>query len=163
MNDPIELFYSVAQRSAERTGEQLASIDYYRMIYDRFRPAGCCNVLAVEFDNNLAAAMILLSDKGGVHFLSGVSDPAFLDRRVNDYMHWSAIRWARQRNFLHFRLGPYFPAVPKGWPVETISRFKTKLGGRPWTIVQASRFIKPLRYVELAHAHISKLCNELTL
>lgn len=160
-DDPVATYYALAKRSAERTGEQLAPVAYYRTIFDHFQPAGNCSVLAVEIDGAPAAATILLHDKQSVLFLSGVSDPVFLDRRINDYLHWSAIRWARQRGFAHYRLGPYFPAVPKGWPIEMVSRFKTKLGGQPRTIVQASRFLKPKRYAEMARAHISRLCEEL--
>lgn len=77
MADPIYLYYSLAKCSAKRTGEQLAPIDYYLEIYDRLMVAGRCSVLRVNIKGEPAAAMILLHDKGGVHFLAGVSDPAF--------------------------------------------------------------------------------------
>jgi len=158
--DPIAIYYKLAQLSAERSGEQLASIDYYRAIHSRFSASGRCSVHLVEIEGCPCAAIILLHDKNGVHFLSGVSDPSFLDRRVNDYLHWSAIRWASRRGFSHYRLGPYFPAVPMGWPIETVSRFKTKFGSRPRSIVQGSRFLKPLRYMDAAQTLIRMLCEQ---
>jgi len=157
----VDSYYELARRSAERTGEQLAPVGFYRAIHAAFAPAGRCTILAVEVDGAPAAAAFLLHDKRAMHFLSGVSDPSFLDRRVNDFLHWSAIREARERGCSHYRLGPYFPAVPRGWPVETVSRFKTKFGADSRTIVQGSLFLKPGRYVELAQQHVAQLCKDL--
>lgn len=160
--DPIAIYYKLAQLSAERTGEQLVSIDYYRAIHSRFSATGRCSVHLVEIKGCPCAAIILLHDKNGVYFLSGVSDPSFLERRVNDYLHWSVIRWSLAKGFAHYRLGPYFPSVPMGWPIESVSRFKTKFGGRSWSIVQGSRFLKPLRYVEAAQTHIRMICEQMS-
>jgi len=157
--DPIAIYYKLAQLSAERTGEQLVSIDYYRAIHSRFSASGRCSVYLVEIKGCPCAAIILLHDKSGVYFLSGVSDPGFLDSRVNDYLHWSAIRWSLAQGFAHYKLGPYFPSVPMGWPIETVSRFKTKFGGRPKTIVQGSRFLKPSRYGDIAQSYTRLLCT----
>lgn len=160
-DDPIATYYTLARLSAERSGEQLPSIDYYRAIYSRFYSSGRCSVHLVEMEGCPCAAMILLHEKSGIWFFSGVSDPVFLDRRVNDYLHWSAIRWARRRGFAHYRLGPYFPTVPTRWPIENVSRFKAKFGGRPWSIVQGSRFLKPLRYMDAAQTHLRLLCEQM--
>jgi hypothetical protein len=159
--DAVESYYRIAELSAARTGEQLPPIDFYRAVRAALAPSERCTFLTVNVDGANASASILVHDKGAVHFLSGVSDPAFLDRRVNDFLHWSAICLARERGCSHYRLGPYFPAVPKGWPIETVSRFKTKFGARPWTIVQGSSFRKPRRYVEIGQAQLARLCEEL--
>ncbi len=154
-------YYRIAKLSAERTGEAIPDITFYETIHKLLAQRGLCSFLFVRSGEHLVAATVLLHDKQGMHFFSGVSDPAFLKDRVNDYLQWAAIRFGIERGYTHYRLGPYFPSVPKGWPIETVSRFKSKFGADAWTIVQGSLFLKPERYVELARTHLAQLCEDL--
>lgn len=158
----IEEYWRLAKLSAARTGELLPDPSYYATIRDGLAPDGRCDIVFVSSEGAHVAAAILLREKGACHFLAGVSDPAFLPQRVNDVLHWSAILHARQRGDHHYRLGPYFPSVPREWPIETVTRFKSKFGARDFTIVQGSLFLKPQRYRELAREHVARLCEELS-
>lgn len=154
----IEEFWRLAQLSAQRTGEQLPDRNYYKTIQEQFMLRGVSDAIFIKSGNVFVAAAILLRYKNSCHFLAGVSDPAYLNSRVNDMLHWSALLHAKRAGCFHYRLGPYFPAVPRGWPIEKVSRFKTKFGAKPWTIVQGSRFLKPQRYCELGKMHVARLC-----
>jgi hypothetical protein len=157
----IENYYQLAKLSAARTQEQLPSVDFYLDIHRELASVDRCTVVEVHVGDSRAAAAILLQDKQATYFLSGVSDPDYLEVRVNDFLHWSAINHCRRRGQKYYRLGPYFPAVPKGWPIEKVSRFKTKFGADPLTIVQGSLFLQPKRYAEVAKTNVLHICEEL--
>ncbi len=92
--DPIKAYYDLATVSAQRTGEVLLPISYYQTIWDRLR-SDQRFVFFVRNEERLAAALYLVIDKGAASFLAGVSHHEFLTLRVNDYMHWQALRWAK--------------------------------------------------------------------
>ena len=156
----IEAYWRLANLSAARTGEQLPDVAYYEAIRSEFAPHGEFDAVFVKSGETFVAAAILLRFKRACHFLAGVSDPSYLGHRVNDVLHWSAILHAKRRGDLAYRLGPFFPTSPRGWPIETVTRFKSKFGAQAWTIVQGSRFLRPERYGELAKAHVDLLCSE---
>ena len=95
---------------------------------------------------SLAAALFLIIDKGAASFLAGVSHHDFLPLRVNDYLHWQAMCWAKERSLRVYRFGPVFPEVPAAWPVAQVSRFKGKFGGQSLITIQGNYFRKPERY-----------------
>lgn len=156
----IDEYWRLAKLSATRSGENLPGRDYYDAIRAAFLNTGIFTALFIKFGDHLAASALLLRDKKACQFFAGVSDPAYLGDRVNDVLHWSIIRHAKKHGDSAYRLGPYFPSVPRGWPIETISRFKSKFGAAPWTIVQGSRYLKPERYRDIAIGHITRLYSE---
>lgn len=151
-------YYRIAKLSASRTGESLAPPDYYLDLWRAFAAERRCVFLFVGHGQRRVAALVLLVDKGASSFLAGVSDPEYLPMRVNDFMHWSAIRWAKQRGLRYYRLGPSFPTVDPEWPIAKVSRFKTKFGGRPRTIIHGSFFRRPEKYRESALTIVNALC-----
>jgi hypothetical protein len=157
--EAIERYYDLALRSATRTGEQLPALDYYRTIVDAFGPEDRCRVVFAEHEARAVAALLLFRDKGAAHFAAGVSDPERLAWRVNDFVHWAAIRLARQWGDRCYRLGPIFPELPRDWPVARVSRFKKKFGGRAVPIVQGSFYLRPDRYAGAAAAEARTLCG----
>jgi hypothetical protein len=153
----IDRYYELAQISAERTGEALPPIEYYREIWRRLQPTGRCAVLFAYDGNRAAAAVFLLIDKGAASYLAGASDPRLLEKRPNNFIHWRAILWARERGLTHYRLGPVFPEVPPEWPIARVSRFKSEFGARSVTVIQGSYFRRPERYLEAAIAQLRQL------
>jgi Acetyltransferase (GNAT) domain len=157
----IDDYYQLALLSAQRTGEAIPDRDYYSTVRDMLLPSGSCSFLFASLNGQKVAAAILLHDKGATYYFSGVSDPSFLAQGVNDLLQWKMLLFAKDRGDQHYRLGPYFPGLPREWPVSKVSRFKSKFGARPWTIVQGSKFLKPERYVKLAQEHVAHLCSEM--
>ncbi|MBK7674976.1 MAG: GNAT family N-acetyltransferase [Candidatus Accumulibacter sp.] len=139
-DDVVRDYYALAERSAKRTGESLAPRGYYEDLWNALGPQGSCRFLFVCSAGQKIAALLLLIDKGAAHFLGGVSDPEFLPMRVNDFMHWSAIVWAKRQGLHVYRLGPVFPELPDDWPVAKVSRFKGKFGGKSVPIIQGVAF-----------------------
>jgi hypothetical protein len=150
-------YYALAELSAKRTGESLAPRGYYEDLWNVFAPQGRCCILFASAAEKKVAALFLLVEKEAAHFLAGVSDPDFLPMRVNDFMHWSAIVWAKNQGLQHYRLGPIFPELPDNWPVAKVSRFKSKFGGKPVPIIQGSRFRHPEKYIGIAQQQITAL------
>jgi hypothetical protein len=156
----VRRYYALAQRSAARTGETLPPMDYYTDLLAAFAGDGRVAVLFARKDESDAAALMLGIDKAAASFLAGVSDPYHLPSRVNDFIHWSAIRWARERGCAWYRLGPVFPTLPADWPVARVSRFKSKFGAQSLITIQGSRFLRPERYFELGVAALRERCGK---
>ncbi len=146
-DEAILEYYRLARISSERTGESLPPCEYYDEIFSNFHPLGKCEVLFAMHDSKKVAALLLLMDKRSVNFLAGTSDPEYLSLRVNDFLHWSAIQWAKEKGFHYYRLGPIFPEVPKAWRLYQVSRFKKKFGGKSFNTIQGSYFRKLESYL----------------
>jgi len=154
----IERYHEIACVSARRTSEELPAVDYYRDLWRRFGASGNMTLLFARRANVTTAGMILLVDKGAANFFAGASLPEELPNRVNDFLHWSAMVWAKNAGLLRYRLGPSFPEVPADWPIARVSRFKTKFGGSSHTVLQGSLFLRPEKYTEVAARQSALLC-----
>jgi hypothetical protein len=157
-SDAVEDFYQLAQLSAQRTGETLAPIEYYRDIARAFAAERRCAVLFARRQGRNAAAVLLGIDKAAASFLGGASDPELLALRVNDFVHWSAICWAKRSGIKHYRFGAWFPSVDPEWPIAKVSRFKSKFGACPRTIIQGSLFLHPGKYLSAGRALLQEVC-----
>jgi hypothetical protein len=157
----VESYYDLARLSVRRTGEQLPPKEYYLAVVEAFESTDKCALHFATLKGKPVAAVFLLIDKGGASFLAGVSDPDFLSLRVNDYVHWSAILWCKNRGCRSYRLGPVFPEVPPHWPIARVSAFKKKFGARTYTVIQASCYRNVERYRDLAFAHLERLWRDL--
>jgi hypothetical protein len=157
--DPIGDYYALAEVSARRTQEHLPDRAYYRAIWDALHPCGQCAVLFAVHEGRLAGAVYLLVAKRSAAFFAGVSHHDFLSMRVNNFLHWEAIRWAKSQGCRYYRLGPVFPELPPDWPVSRVSRFKGEFGATARTVIQGSLFLKPERYLEEAHQAVALACR----
>lgn len=155
----VEEYYHLARRSAARTGEALLPPAYFFEVWGRFSHAGRCAFLFACLNGDPVAALVVLIYKRAASFLAGVSDPARLHLRGNDFLHWSAMLWAKRAGCSVYRLGPSFPEVPADWPIARIGRFKTKFGGRPKPVIQGSFYLHREKYAELAAQHVQLLCS----
>ncbi|MDA9430536.1 GNAT family N-acetyltransferase [Bradyrhizobium sp. CCBAU 51627] len=142
----LERYMDIARASATRTGEVLPSVEYYRSIFTSFAAEGGVHVAFVRQDTRPIAGLLLLTDKKAVNFLAGVSLPEFMKFRPNNFMHWNAILWAKRMGYEVYRFGPWFPEVPREWPISKVSLFKTKFGSRSLPIIQGSLFRRPELY-----------------
>lgn len=147
-NDPaaLEDYVAIAETSAQRTGEELPSFDYYRAILKAFSADGHCHVAFARNAEGRQAALILLIDRGAANYLAGVSLTDALKLRPNDFLHWNAMLWAKNAGMTAYRFGPFFPEVPSDWPIAKVSKFKTKFGARSVPVIQGSFFRRPELY-----------------
>lgn len=157
----ISDYYRLAKLSGQRTGEAIAGIEYFEAIRKLLSPHGMCSFIFATLGGANAAAAIVLHEKDAAYYFAGVSDPQFLPRGVNDFLQWEAIKFVKRTGNSHYRLGPYFPGLPSEWPVSKVTRFKSKFGAQPFSIVQGSKFLKPERYAKLAQEYVARLCSEL--
>jgi hypothetical protein len=152
-------YYGVAEASARRTGEALPDRRYYEEIWSAYAREDRCAILLVRHGTVTVGAIFLAIDKTAASLLGGVSEPGALHMRVNDFMHWSTMLWAREIGLRFYRLGPWFPSVDPDWPIAKVSRFKKKFGGRPFTVLQGSLYRKPERYREAGDLLLQELCG----
>lgn len=153
-------YWRLAQLAAHRTGETLPPLAYYEAVVRGFGPRRQCALLFARHGGCRVAGLLLAMDKRGVSYLGGVSDPDYLPMRVNDFLHWSAIVWAKSLGAVNYRLGPAFPEVPADWPIARVSRFKTKFGGRSLTTIQGSWFRRPEKYLNAGLEQLTARCAE---
>src|SRR5262249_32316518 len=113
----LERYWSMAQRSVERTGESLPSRAYYEAILASLADSGHAFFSFARDGERDVAALILLENKAAVSFLAGISEPDALSLRPNDFIHWRAILHAKACGAAVYRFGPVFPEVPLDWPI----------------------------------------------
>ena len=157
--NPVARYYNLAQLSAQRTGESLAPLPYFEDLWRSLWPQHRCAVAIVQHEGRDVAALLLGIDKEAATFLGGVSDPAALHLRVNDFMHFHAMLWLKNNGIETYRLGPVFPEVPEDWPIARVSRFKRKFGGRSVPIIQGSYFLSPERYLDRGTKALIQRCT----
>lgn len=153
----IEDYYDLAKVSAKRTRQTIMSKGYYEELVAAFGGQDKLAILVAYKDDVPVAGLLLILEKMGVNFFGGVSHPDYLQFRVNDFIHWKAICWAKEKGFLRYRLGPVFPSLPSSWNICKVSRFKQKLGGRSVEIIQGSYYSSFEKYKKDAEKVISKL------
>lgn len=149
--ETLDSYYQLALASAARTGESLAPKGYFEDLFGTLGRQGKLAIVFVVLNGDYVAAVLLGLDKDAASYLGGISNPDFLHLRVNDFAHWSAIRWAKSAGFSWYRLGPIFPEMPPDWPISKVSRFKAKFGGRSFSVIQGSKFLKPEKYRALTN------------
>lgn len=155
----VSRYFKLAQLSATRTGENLAPLSYFEDLWRSLLPQHRCAIAFVQHNGRDVAALLLGIDKGAATFLGGVSDPAALNLRVNDFMHFQAMLWLKGKDVKTYRLGPIFPEVPEDWPIARVSRFKRKFGGRSITIIQGSYFLSPEHYLNRGTQALAQRCS----
>ena len=158
-SDDVATYWRLAQLAAARTGERLPRREYFEALNQLLQPSGRAAFLFATHHDKPVAAVLLAIDKGAVSYLGGVSDPEYLPLRVNDFVHWSAMVWAKRAGHRYYRLGPIFPTVPEDWPIARVSRFKSKFGARSFSTIQGSLFRRPEKYLHAGLAHLSELCR----
>lgn len=161
VDNSIEKYYDLAVLSANRTGEQLLSKDYYLRLYSNFILHNKVKILFAQKDGELVSALFLILDKKGANFFGGVSHPDYLQYRVNDFIHWEAILWAKNNGFLKYRLGPIFPSLPQEWNICKVSKFKKKLGGNSYEIMQGCYYDNYALYLDDAKKNSEKLSKQM--
>jgi len=137
----VDTYYTLAEISAQRTGENLAPKDYYQLLLQCFAPHGNVAMLFVLHEGMTTGALLLVRYKSVVSYMGGISHHDYLPLRINDFMHWSAISRARLEGYLYYKLGPVFPELPLQWPISKVSRFKGKWGAQSIPIIQGSFFL----------------------
>jgi len=149
IDDPekaIKQYYQLAEKSAIRTGETLLPIQYYFNLYKALGSKKC-SLLFAQYQTEIIGSLIFGIDKQVAGFMVNVSDPEHLNTRVNDFLHWAAIKLAKEKGCSIYRLGPYFPSVPSSWKISEVSKFKTKFSSYSVIMLQGSYFRYPKKYL----------------
>lgn len=158
--DKYREYYELYKTSCSRRNETPKEFEYFEDLFLNFGEKNLL-VFGVEHEKTLVAAITLLIDKDCISCLSDATLPKYLDIGVVDYLHWSTILTLKKEGFKAYRLGPYFPTIPKDWPVERVTRFKTKFGGTPFLLDQSSYFLSPEKYIKDISSFFENSCLDL--
>jgi hypothetical protein len=154
----VEVFRGLAGLSAQRTGQSSGN-DLCGLVRERFAADGRCLIIIARHQGRPAAGVLLAIDKAGMSFMAGASDPTLMSLGVNDLVQWGAIQAGAELGLAYYRLGPWFPSLPRDWPISKVSRFKAKFASVAVELVCGSYFLRPGRYREIGAALLEKLCR----
>ena len=130
-------------------GEPLSS---FQTLWDRFGRSGRMAVLFAEEGGRRIGAIILLCFREAVTYWAGASDRSFQHLRPNNLLLWEALRWAKQRDFRWFEVGPVFPFGEPAAKATAIGRFKDQFGGERFGLYEGAKNYRPLRVAALEMA-----------
>ncbi len=93
----IDEFYKMVQITGGRDGFGVHSLDYYRRVYELFRPTGMCELLVAEFGNRPLAALMVFARGRRAWYLFGASYEEERNHMPTYLLQWEAMSWAKTR------------------------------------------------------------------
>jgi len=159
--DSLELLVDKISKSRQRTKEHTPDSLYFDELLRGECSRNIITLTARHRTRGVVGILVISIYKNVAHFLHGYSDPESLEFRVNDLLHLRAIEWARAEKMDFYRLGPFFPEVPRDWPISKVSRFKTKFANASIPIRQGSVFFQREKYIDLGMHALAQMrdCN----
>jgi len=95
--DDLNSFYEMMQLTGSRDRFGVHSLAYYRRAYELFHPAGMCELLVAEFEDQPLAALMVFARGARAWYVYGASTDEDRNRMPTYLLQWEAIRWARLR------------------------------------------------------------------
>ena len=100
----LEEFGELMDVTGERDAFGVHSLDYYRLAYELFHPAGMCELLIASFEGQpLAGVMVFKQGKRAWYFY-GASNNLQRNLMPTYLVQWEAIRWAKERGSTEYDL-----------------------------------------------------------
>ena len=131
-------FHRLLSATAHRQGFVPESLEFYRTFWDVFASRGHLKLFMAEHDGEPVSALLAVAFGGTVLYKRGGWSGRHGDRRPNESMHWSAIKWAQAEGYRYYDFEGISRPVAKsalsgsGIPesaVQTLDRFKLGFGG----------------------------------
>jgi lipid II:glycine glycyltransferase (peptidoglycan interpeptide bridge formation enzyme) len=83
------------QATGERDQFGIHNLEYYQRAFNRFKPAGACELLLAEFDSEPLAALMVFTAGKRSWYLYGASASLYRERMPTYLLQWEAMKWAR--------------------------------------------------------------------
>lgn len=91
----IDIFFHLMQATGERDQFGIHNLEYYQRAFNRFKPAGACELLLAEFDSEPLAALMVFTAGNRSWYLYGASASLYRERMPTYLLQWEAMKWAR--------------------------------------------------------------------
>lgn len=93
--DDVATFYAILESTMNRHGSSSwHSQQFFERLIRGLDGSGLLHAWAAEYEDQIIAAGLFLSDENEMHYLSGASLPKFGSLPTSYLLHWHAISWA---------------------------------------------------------------------
>jgi len=100
----LEGFNSLMKVTAKRDGFGKHSFEYYRCVYNLFKPKGMVELLLAEYAGNPLAALMVFARGIRSWYFYGASNDMERNRMPTYLLQWEAMRWARKKGCIEYDL-----------------------------------------------------------
>ncbi len=119
----VATFERLLRATAARQGFKPLSVEYLKKFVREFGAAACCKVFLVYAGEEAVAGMLAVGFGDMVSFKRGGWSGAYGEAKPNEFMHWAAIRWARDRGYKYYD----FEGIDRGTALDLVAGKKVKL------------------------------------
>jgi agmatine deiminase len=135
-HDELAVFCRLVEATSRRQGFSPYPRAYYEQLWHSFR--GRVHLLVAEYQGEILSSALLLTFGDTVNYKMGGWSGSRRDVRPNELLHWTGMRWARDRGYRYYDLEGIIPAVGEAIlagrdiasrDISGVTHFKLGLGG----------------------------------
>jgi len=124
--EDMDIAYDLYCRNMRAFGSPPFSMNFFLSFHEHLVKRGMGKIFASYFQGRLISFLLGFTYRDRAHIIISVSDPAYLNLRPNDAMHWAFIKHALEMEFLYFdfgrvRVGSGQFDFKKKWGAEALS------------------------------------------
>jgi len=127
-------FHQLIEVTGGRDGFAVHSLAYYQRAYELFYPAGACELLVAEYQDQPLAALMVFRHGPRAWYLYGASNDFERNRMPTYLLQWEAMRWAKERGAQEYDLW----GVPDEDETTLEANFETRQDGL-WGVYRFKR------------------------
>ncbi|MCX6809793.1 MAG: GNAT family N-acetyltransferase [Candidatus Berkelbacteria bacterium] len=101
----LRLFHRIHVVSWKRTGVRPQPFEHYTQMWKYLGEEKTIKLFFAEKEKKAVSAVLLHTYKNGVLYWGGCSLPEALSLRANNFLLWSAIKWAKSKGYKWFEIG----------------------------------------------------------
>jgi len=122
--DDLGTYHKIHHATWTRTGLRPNSLSYLQYMWKQIE--GHSKLLFAEYQGKTQAAVMIHTYKNGVVYWGGCSLESALKLRVNNYLLWSAVQWARSQGYAWFDIGLFQLTPGLNKKEYTVGRYKSQ-------------------------------------
>jgi lipid II:glycine glycyltransferase (peptidoglycan interpeptide bridge formation enzyme) len=100
----LDEFHGLMQVTGKRDGFGVHSREYYRRVFDLFRPRGEVEIFLAEYDGQPLGAVMVFARGRRAWYFYGASNDEERSRMPAYLLQWEAMRWAGRRGCTEYDL-----------------------------------------------------------
>ncbi len=135
----LSTFYRLLMVTGQRQNFPSNSYEYFYKIWRIFSPYGYLKLFLAEYQDEAVSSLLAIPFGDTVTYWRGGWSSYHGNRRPNEILHWTAIKWAKSHGYRYYDFEGIDPIVAKTLmdgkslakeSTETVTRFKLGFGGR---------------------------------
>jgi len=115
----LDTFYDILHITKRKRGINEHPKEYYKRIIKYYEPLNKCKIFLSKINNRYLSGIIVLRNEFFAHYWVGGMYEINANLYQNDYIHWEAIKWAKQCGSKYYDL-----CVVEQERLPTIAQFK---------------------------------------